>query len=132
MTKISISEAIKISGVSRSHFYNKYIKHGIISIIIEENKKLIDVSELIRVFGSVQLENSQNGHIRTTEYTLNTIEKDKIIEILEQQIAEFKNRERETKSREDWLQNQINELRHQQTNLLENKLKPRKKFLGIF
>lgn len=132
MTKISISEAIKISGVSRSHFYNKYIKHGIISIIIEENKKLIDVSELIRVFGSVQLENSQNGHIRTTEYTSNTIEKDKIIEILEQQIAEFKNRERETKSREDWLQNQINELRHQQTNLLENKLKPRKKFLGIF
>jgi hypothetical protein len=132
MTRISISEAIKMSGVSRSHFYNKYIKHGLISIIVEDNKKLIDVSELIRVFGSVQLENNQNGHIRTTEYTSNTTEKDKIIEILEQQIAEFKNRECETKIREEWLQNQINELRQQQTNLLENKLKTRKKFLGIF
>jgi hypothetical protein len=132
MTKISISEAIKMSGVSRSHFYNKYVNQGIISLIVEGNKKLIDVSELIRVFGSVQLENNHNGHIRTTEDTSNTIEKDKIIDILEQQIVEFKNRERETKEREEWLQSQIDELRQQHTNLLENKLKIRKKFLGIF
>ena len=42
----------------------------------------------------------------------------------------------QAKAREEWLKQQIDELRQQQSNLLENKLESskqkRKKFLGIF
>lgn len=132
MAKVSISEAIRMTGVSRSHFYNKYINKGLISVQVEDDKKLIDVSELIRVFGNVQVEDTNQEHIRTVENIKNISDKTKIIELLEQQLLESKQREIEAKSREEWLQKQINELRQQQNNLLENKVMKRKKFLGIF
>lgn len=133
MTKVSISEAIRMAGVSRSHFYNKYINKGLISVQVDGDKKLIDVSELIRVFGNIQLEDSQIEQLRTNENIVNTTEKDKIISLLEQQLQESKQREIEAKSREEWLQKQIDELRQQQSNLLDDKTaRNRKKFLGIF
>jgi hypothetical protein len=132
MAKVSISEAIRMAGVSRSHFYNKYINKGLISVQVEDDKKLIDVSELIRVFGNIHVENSNKEHIRTVEDTKDISDKTKIIELLEQQLLEFKQREIEAKSREEWLQKQIDELRAQQQNLLENKVYKRKKFLGLF
>jgi ACT domain-containing protein len=57
MSKVSISEAIRLVGISRSQFYTKYINEGIISVQLENDKKFIDISELIRVFGNVQLVN---------------------------------------------------------------------------
>jgi hypothetical protein len=121
MSKVSISEAIKMAGISRSYFYKKYVNTGILSVLTEDNKKLIDVSELIRVFGSIQLSEQEIP------------EKDKVVDLLETQLKESQKRETEAKEREVWLKSQIDELRHQQNNLLENKLKPkRKKFLGIF
>lgn len=125
MTKVTISEAIRMVCVSRSHFYKNYINTGFISIQIENNKKLIDVSELIRVFGNIQSENTNKEHNRTIEDTNNTADKDKIIEILENQIQEAKNRE-------EWLQKQIDELRQQQNNLLDDKTIKRKKIFGLF
>lgn len=127
MSKVSISEAIRMAGVSRSHFYNKYINKGLISVQVEDDKKLIDVSELIRVFGNIQIENSTKEQIRTVENSINnTIEKDKIIQLLEKQLQE-------AKEREEWLKAQFEKT----TLLLENKTKkdetkPRKKFLGFF
>lgn len=132
MAKVSISEAIRMAGVSRSHFYNKYINKGLISVQVEDDRKLIDVSELIRVFGNIHVENSNKEHIRTVEDTKDISDKTKIIELLEQQLLESKQREIETKCREEWLQKQIDELRQQQNSLLENKVIKRKKFLGLF
>ena len=132
MAKVSISEAIRMAGVSRSHFYNKYINKGLISVQVEDDKKLIDVSELIRVFGNIHVENSSQEHISTDENIKDTSDKHKIIELLEQQLLESKQREMEAKSREEWLQKQIDELRQQQNNLLENKSIKRKKIFGIF
>ena len=124
MTKISISEAIKLTGISRSHFYKTYINKGIITVDILENKKLIDVSELIRVFGA-NLKYSPQEQTNTLQQTTKIQPAtDKLIEILEQQIRDFK-------TREEWLQKQIDELRNTQHNILENKSK-RKKFLWIF
>ena len=54
MAKLSISEAIRRSGVSRATFYSKYINTNLISV--EKNnrgKKQIDTSELLRVFGEL-------------------------------------------------------------------------------
>ena len=132
MAKVSISEAIRMAGVSRSHFYNKYINKGLISVQVEDDKKLIDVSELIRVFGNIHVENSSKEHNRTVEDSQNISDKTNIIELLEQQLLESKQREIEAKNREEWLQKQIDELRQQQNSLLENKVINRKKFLGLF
>jgi hypothetical protein len=132
MAKVSISEAIRMTGVSRSHFYNKYINKGLISVQVEDDKKLIDVSELIRVFGNVHVEDANQEHIMTNENIIDTSDKTKIIELLEQQLSESKQREIEAKRREEWLQKQIDELRHQQNLLLENKVIKRKRFLGLF
>jgi phage terminase small subunit len=132
MSKVSISEAIRMVKVSRSHFYNKYINKGLLSVQVEKDKKLIDVSELIRVFGTIHPKNNLKEQNRTVEDIDNTTNKDRTIELLEQQLQEFKQREAETKVREEWLQKQIDELRQQQNNLLEDKfIKKRKKFLGI-
>ena len=65
-------------------------------------------------------------------YIIQTQDKNKIIELLEQQLLESKQRESEAKNREEWLHKQIDELRLQQQNLLENKVVGRKKFFGIF
>ena len=124
MTKISISEAIKLTGISRSHFYKTYINKGIITVDILENKKLIDVSELIRVFGANLKYSPQEQTNTLKQPTKIQPATDKLIEILEQQIRDFK-------TREEWLQKQIDELRNTQHNILENKSK-RKKFLWIF
>ena len=132
MAKVSISEAIRMTGVSRSHFYNKYINRGLISVQVQDDKKLIDVSELIRVFGNIHVEDSGKEHIRTFEDTKDISDKNKIIELLEQQLQESKQREIEAKSREEWLHKQIDELRQQQNGLLENKVSKRKKIFGIF
>lgn len=140
MSKVSISEAIRLSGVSRSQFYTKYINKGVISVQVEDDKKFIDTSELIRVFGNVQLKNSPKEQFNTDGINSISTEKDKIIALLEQQLSESKNREvefkereaqfrKETQAREEWFKAQLATA----NNLLEDKTsKKRKKFLGIF
>jgi len=46
---------------------------------LEDDKKLIDTSELIRVFGNIQSENNNKEHYKTTEDIESTSTKDKII-----------------------------------------------------
>lgn len=129
MTKVSISEAIKLVKISRSHFYKRYVNTGEISIIVENNRKLIDVSELMRVFGKIHTENIQKKQLSTIENSINIEEKDKIIELLEKQLVESKERERQFLEREIWFKNQLEKTTH----LLEDKNpKKKKKFLGLF
>lgn len=60
MARLSISDAIKQSGVARSTFYKKYVKQGLISVSEHDGKKYIDSSELIRVFPGLKLETTKN------------------------------------------------------------------------
>jgi predicted RNase H-like nuclease (RuvC/YqgF family) len=54
MPPVSISKAIKLSGKSRQHFYDEYINTGKISVDRSSPKHpVIDTSELLRVFGSL-------------------------------------------------------------------------------
>lgn len=122
MSKITITQAAKMVKISRSYFYKKYVTSGIISVSSDNNKKYIDVSELIRVFGSIQLEDNSSTQQETVKDTQETLEKDKIIKILEAQLAE-------AKEREMWLKEQLEKT----TLMLENKTpKKRKKFFRIF
>ena len=55
MAQVSITQAAKLAGKARSHFYAGYIKPGKITVSTDdEGKKYIDTSELIRVFGSLK------------------------------------------------------------------------------
>ena len=87
MAKVSITQAAKLSQLSRSYFYKKYINTGLISIIIEDNKKLIDVSELMRVCDHIKLEDVSSSQHDTVIDVVKTQEKDKIITMLETQLC---------------------------------------------
>ncbi|TXH77725.1 MAG: hypothetical protein E6Q85_02725 [Thiothrix sp.] len=55
MPQVSVSEAARLAGISRSHLYKNYIKQGLISVVRNhQGHPQIDVSELLRVFGEIQ------------------------------------------------------------------------------
>lgn len=63
MAKVSISEAARLAGKSRSTFYEQYINKGKITVEQDfEGRKQIDTSELLRVFGSIQLPEAQTDN----------------------------------------------------------------------
>ena len=125
MSKVSITQAAKLAKISRSTLYNKYINTGIISVETVEDKKLIDMSELFRVFNNNITQDSNDTPINTVADSVEQAEntsKDKIISLLERQLQE-------AKEREEWLKAQLEKTTH----LLEDKTpKPRKKLFGIF
>ncbi|MEN9446818.1 MAG: hypothetical protein RJA25_107 [Bacteroidota bacterium] len=125
MSKVSITQAAKLAKISRSTLYNKYINTGMISVEAVEDKKLIDMSELFRVFNNNITQDSNYTPINTVADSVEQAEntaKDKIINLLERQLQE-------AKEREEWLKAQLEKTTH----LLEDKTqKPRKKLFGIF
>ena len=125
MSKVSITQAAKLAKISRSTLYNKYINTGMISVETVEDKKLIDMSELFRVFNNNITQDSNDTPINTVAYSVEQAEntaKDKIISLLERQLQE-------AKEREEWFKQQLEKTTH----LLEDKTpKPRKKLFGIF
>lgn len=132
MGKVTITEAAKLIGISRQHLYRKYVNTGDLSVIKEDKKTLIDMSELIRVFPDIKnviTGDSKKLH-HVTEKTTNVTHSDstntELIETLKQQL-------KEAKEREEWLRSQIDELRKQQNNRLEDQMpKKSRKWLGIF
>lgn len=60
MARLTISDAIKQSGVARSTFYRKYVRQGLISVSEHDGKKYIDSSELVRVFPDLKSETPSN------------------------------------------------------------------------
>ena len=110
MSKVTITQAAKMAGISRSYFYKKYIITNQISTLIENNKKLIDVSELIRVFGSIQPEDVSRRQQETVKNTQETHTEDKLVTLLQNQLAE-------AKQREEWLKAQLEKV----TALIEHK-----------
>jgi chromosome segregation ATPase len=62
MANLTITEAIKRSPVGKTQFYKKYIDTGAITVSVNNlGKKFIDSSELLRVFGEIKPEHSENA-----------------------------------------------------------------------
>lgn len=128
MALISISEAAKLAGIARSHFYSQYLNLGVISVTRDEKgKPKIDTSELVRVFGvltAVQRTPEKTVHQDKAESASNPSKTEAtqaaMIELLKEQLAE-------AKARENFYQQQLTELT-QAIKLLEHKptLEPRK------
>ena len=82
MNKVSITQAAKLAGISRSYLYRKYINSGLISVETEDDKKFIDISELIRVFGDIHIDSEPIvDEIQSDTSNVDSIlqEKDKLI-----------------------------------------------------
>lgn len=117
MAKVSISEAARLSGISRTNLYKNYVKAG--KITVEQDhagKPQIDTAEILRVFG--ELKKTQDYSNPVTEKTqMITEEKHnensvfdvelravrEMLKVREEQLSEAQERER-------WMQRQIEEL----------------------
>ena len=132
MSTVTITEAAKLAGISRTQLYRGFINKGKISVIKENERAAIDVSELLRVFPNATVDTSNLVTEVTPSNTNDTPDTD-IVTLLKEQLHKAESQLSEAKDREEWLKTQIDELRHQQNNLLENKVaKTKKKLFGIF
>ena len=96
MSKVSISEASRLSNKTRKTIY-KYIQDGLLTVSMDtQGKKVIDISELIRVFGEIEMpeytvvnnpEISNNIHQVTLESIQLIAEKDVEIARLQSLLA---------------------------------------------
>lgn len=124
MTKVSISEAARLAGIARSNFYTTYIKKGRITVSKDSTgKKSIDVSELIRVFPDIKLDNKtghqdkeeigQAGQNRTAEKSIqksNRPDHSAEIELLKTKLAASEAQVKELQGDKEWLQSQVTTL----------------------
>jgi hypothetical protein len=105
--KLSISEAARAAGVSRQHFYTKYINPGLISIDRENpDKPTIDTAELLRVFPNMSLPDSlvsANSQELTQELSRKIMSLDSELTAARQQLAASQDREK-------WLQGTVDKL----------------------
>lgn len=95
MALVSITEAIKLSPIGKTHFYKNYLKTGKISTVEKSGRKLIDTSELLRVFSELKSEPPVNVPEQSTvndtvptEQVSN--EQRELVQILKDQISELK------------------------------------------
>lgn len=73
-TMLSISDAAKHAGISRTTLYKKYIDTGVITVKRVNDLPRIDVADLIRVFGNVNIPDSQSMTLfNTKEDELNSV-----------------------------------------------------------
>ncbi len=133
MATVTISEAARLAGISRTQLYRGFINKGKLSVIKENNKVAIDVSELLRVFPNATIEEQLPQQKVAERNSENTVGQAEVVTLLKDQLKKAEAQLAEAQERENWLKQQIDELRHHQNHLLEDKrVKPRKKFLGIF
>lgn len=114
MPKHSVSEAARLAGVSRSHFYKKFIKTGLISVERDkEDKPVIDTAEIMRACGELKGKNTENVPDRQFDtheiHSQNTVLQTEI-KLLREQLAAAADREK-------WYQDQLTST----TRLLEHK-----------
>ena len=120
MAKVSITEAAKLAGVSRSTLYRSYIEKGLLSISKDhQNKKCVDTSELLRVFGSLKGATVRDNESDTMEQP-DTTERDIVGQpenpsgtdqsALEIELKLTKEQLEESREREAWYKQQISNL----------------------
>jgi hypothetical protein len=130
--KVTVTEAAKLAGLSRSYFHIRYLKTGEISVERDENgKPQIDTAELFRVFGELKHAKQQNDsteQIITHENSIRISQLEAENKLLREQLVATHERETAAQARELWMQQNIDRLT-QTITMLEHKPKPR---LGLF
>ena len=91
MARLTITEAIELSPYSKTYFYKKYIKGGLISVSVnKDNKKYIESSELVRVFPDLKKpESVPTAHDTSDQVSTSSVHISEL-KHLHEQIAELK------------------------------------------
>lgn len=123
-TLLNLSQAAKAVGITRRTFYN-HVKSGKVTISRDmNNNPSVDVSELIRVYGNVQLPEKQIPTVSHRENTHKNFPSEQL-EIIQKELADLKQavtlmledktaREKERQQQEEQqqkLQDEVNQLR---------------------
>ena len=98
MAKLNLTEAAKAAGIGRTTLYN-HIKQGKISCEVnEKDKKVIDVTELIRVYGELQKPETLPEHSdeRQSEHG-GTVETPEIVQVMQDRVRDLEERVEELK-----------------------------------
>ena len=75
MAKLTITEAIKRSPIGKTYFYKQYVDTGKITVSVDHSgKKYIDSSELLRVFGELKGEPTEQPVNVHEQLTVNDTE----------------------------------------------------------
>lgn len=130
MARVSISQASKLAGISRSNLYKTYLNKGVISLSKDSTgKKYIETSELLRVFGTLQGDTTtqhkggqqETGDTPKLPPTVTpNLAKDVEIKLLKEQLEK-------SEQREQWLQAKVDTL-SDTLKLLEHKPEPKRSF----
>lgn len=93
MARLTITKAIEQSPIGKTHFYKQYIDTGKITVSVDNaGKKYIDSSELLRVFGELKGEPSENVQEQSAvgDTVLPNAEQGELVSALREQIADLK------------------------------------------
>ena len=106
MAQVTISEAIRQSGIGRTRFY-KLINNGTISTsVTTEGKKCIDTSELVRVFPDLGKKTTENSFANSLPDNCEQLERQIENRLLREQLRIIKEQLDKSEQREKWLQEQ--------------------------
>ncbi len=132
--QFTITDCAKLTGMSRTTLYKKYINPGVISVIRENKNVFIELSELVRVFPNIKINETSNfTNVNQEDRSILTKVNTEKTDMLTRENELLHIQLRQAQERELWLKSQIDELRQQQGKLLEDKtIKTRKRILGIF
>ena len=92
MAKVSISEAARLTGKSRTTLH-RLIKTGELSTCSgERNAKMVDTSELLRVFGSLSLPSVEQASEQVIEQrvTGGATDSEQVIRVLKQEVEHLR------------------------------------------
>ena len=126
---VNISQACKLAGISRTVFYENYIKKGKVSTTRDaRNRPMVDTTEILRVFGELQkvtdltdkieqivaqadtkTEHPEQYHTQPN-HTAQIAQLQAEVTQLKERLNEARERENEAKDREQWQRGQIEKL----------------------
>ena len=115
MTQVSISQAARLAGISRSALYRSYIKTGKLTIGSDaQGRPVVDTSELIRVFGDQFGSTGKATEVDTQKIQIDTgvlqaeiSRLSGLVRVYEQQLAEAKEREAWLRARLDAVEQKL-------------------------
>ncbi len=126
MAKVNISEAARMVGKSRSHLYEKYINTGSLTVETDrEGRKVIDTSELLRVFGRLSSEDNSKDNEENSYGHEKGHDKDEKISALQSENEVLREYLRAKEEEVAWLRDQVSKttalLTHQRNDPTEKK-----------
>jgi hypothetical protein len=119
--QVNIKEASRLAGISRTNFYKNYINTGKISTLKDErDRPMVDISELLRVFGGLHGGITGLHDENTQDYTEKYTETpDLVVQLTElraenrylaERLAETQTILTKTEEREQWQRQHIEKL----------------------